>query len=290
MKYRPFVKVVMTVFVGAAFGLSSTVSRAEGVIPRPTPRPSGKPAIKPKPKPAPAPKAPETPGMPAVKAPTSPSGTTGNVTPLVKDVEKQAPKAELPSAFKPAAEKVGSHEGKGGRPSASEKSFDQYVKEGRISKEMAEQLKSSPEAQEGVAVRENLLDAALKTSRSLNPKTASQFEKALAERLVGKDGLKKMKESDIKDMEALTCPNKCGGHEKMALSCRRISRFLSSAEKAGLLASAALGGLFAHFVNSTIEPDQKGSVFLEADGEKLEVTGLNTPIEEEVTKAPEETK
>ena len=81
----------------------------------------------------------------------------------------------------------------------------------------------------------------------------------------------------------------------MALSCRRITRFLDAVKSTpGILAtSGALGTLFAAFVNYTDKPEKKnGSEVISVAGDGLfaEVKDLNKEVtQEKLVPVPEKT-
>jgi len=266
-KPTAFLFFLVTVFSCSQLTFAEAIARPP-VVPRPAPRPPAPVPRPPAPVPAPAPK--PKPPAPAPVLPGKP-GATGSPAPI---------------DTKPAT-RLGGHAGgetPTGRELAPKKLSHEEVLTRIQSKALKEQVKSSPEALDGLAVREGLLDAALNGQRELTHKSAGSFEKALMEKLIGKD-LSKMKEEDLKDLQSLVCGPMCAGHERAALSCRRTTRFMEALKSTkGILgASGALGVLFAAFVNAPTEKvDQsEGIVVANAEGALLKVRDLDKPVPQE---------
>lgn len=245
---------------------------------------------------APRPVKPPAVSVPKVKTPEVPKVPT--VDPMKPTVPKVGPGAQAPSSGALSspdprpAKRLGSHAGEaatsgsaGQRELAPKKLSHDQVKERIKYDPLLEQVKDSPEALDGLSVREGLLDTALNGQKALTHISSGKFEKALMEKLVGKD-FSKIKEQDLKDLQSLTCGPMCGGHEKMALSCRRITRFLDAVKSTpGILAtSGALGTLFAAFVNYTDKPEKKNGsevISVAGDGVFAEVKDLNKEVSQE---------
>jgi hypothetical protein len=266
------------------FTFSQTAKSEGGIVPRPV----APPAVKPPTPPVPVVPPPKVPTPTPAKPPTViPPTSGGSITP------GSAPSAGMPATVDPAAAKrlgttpshrPGTAIGPGAGKRAAKNSLSAEEVMARIQSDaLKKAIKDSPEAQEGIAVRENLLDTALNGQKALTHQSAGKFEKALMERLVGKD-LSKMTEKDLKDLQSLTCGPMCGGHENMALTCRRVSKLLAALQSTpGILAtSGALGTLFAAYVNTEVEKKNGSeSMKVAGDGVFVELKDLDKPIPQE---------
>ena len=274
----------ITLFAFCATLIFSSVAKSEtGIAPV---RPVTPPAVKaPTPPVAPPPTAPSVkpptgvrpiPGLTPTPGSAAKPGSLG--TPDTIDPAAAKRLGTLPS-HKSAAPKTGSNGKRAEQKSLSAEEVMERIK----SEPLKKAIKDSPEAQEGIAVRENLLDSALNGQKQLTHQSASKFEKSLMEKLIGKD-FSKMTENDLKDLQSLTCGPMCGGHENMALSCRRVSKLLAAVQSTpGILATAgALGTLFAAYVNTVVEK-QNGSEVMKVAGEGtfVELKDLNKEIPQE---------
>ncbi len=150
-----------------------------------------------------------------------------------------------------------------------------------------EKIDIETDAFKGILTEHQAFDSSLGLSKTSSHKTAGIFEKNLAERLVGKDELKNLKEAEIKDLQALTCASKCG-HPKFNLSCRRITRFLAAAGT--LTAAGSLGTLFYNFMTAEAKADASTITVNGLNNETLTITELDKAIPEEVVTQVAESK
>lgn len=150
-----------------------------------------------------------------------------------------------------------------------------------------EKIDIQTDAFKGILTEHQAFDSSLGLSKTSSHKTAGIFEKNLAERLVGKDELKNLKEAEIKDLQALTCASQCG-HPKFNLSCRRITRFLAAAGT--LTAAGSLGTLFYNFMTAEANADASTITVNGLNNETLTITELDKAIPEEVVTQVAESK
>ena len=150
-----------------------------------------------------------------------------------------------------------------------------------------EKIDIETDAFKGILTEHQAFDSSLGLSKTSSHKTAGIFEKNLAERLVGKDALKNLKEAEIKDLQALTCASNCG-HPKFNLSCRRITRFLAAAGT--LTAAGSLGTLFYNFMTAEAKADASTITVNGLNNETLTITELDKAIPEEVVTQVAESK
>lgn len=150
-----------------------------------------------------------------------------------------------------------------------------------------EKIDIQTDAFKGILTEHQAFDSSLGLSKTSSHKTAGIFEKNLAERLVGKDELKNLKEAEIKDLQALTCASQCG-HPKFNLSCRRITRFLAAAGT--LTAAGSLGTLFYNFMTAEAKADASTITVNGLNNETLTITELDKAIPEEVVTQVAESK
>ncbi|MCX6101779.1 MAG: hypothetical protein NT000_00755 [Proteobacteria bacterium] len=150
-----------------------------------------------------------------------------------------------------------------------------------------EKIDIQTDAFKGILTEHQAFDSSLGLSKTSSHRTAGIFEKNLAERLVGKDELKNLKEAEIKDLQALTCASKCG-HPKFNLSCRRITRFLAAAGT--LTAAGSLGTLFYNFMTAEAKADASTITVNGLNNETLTITELDKAIPEEVVTQVAESK
>lgn len=238
------------------------------VVPVPVkpPVPSAKP-------PTVIPPASSTPSSGAIGTPSS--GASGAVDPSA------AKRLSTIPSHKPGTQKSGPT----GRRAEQPKLTTEEVMERIKSEPLKKAIKDSPEAQEGIVVRETLLDTALNGQKQLTHQSAAKFEKALMERLIGKD-FSKMTEKDLKDLQSLTCGPMCGGHENMALSCRRVSKLIEAIQNpsntAVLATAGVLGTVFAAFVNAIVDKkDGAEEMKVAGDGFFMELKDLEKEIPQE---------
>ena len=150
-----------------------------------------------------------------------------------------------------------------------------------------EKIDIETDAFKGILTEHQAFDISLGLSKTSSHRTAGIFERNLAERLVGKDELKNLKEAEIKDLQALTCASQCG-HPKFNLSCRRITRFLAAAGT--LTAAGSLGTLFYNFMTAEAKADASTITVNGLNNETLTITELDKAIPEEVVTQVAESK
>ncbi len=150
-----------------------------------------------------------------------------------------------------------------------------------------EKIDIETDAFKGILTEHQAFDSSLGLSKTSSHRTAGIFERNLAERLVGKDELKNLKEAEIKDLQALTCASQCG-HPKFNLSCRRITRFLAAAGT--LTAAGSLGTLFYNFMTAEAKPDATTITVNGLNNGTLTITELDKAIPEEVVTQVAESK
>lgn len=218
------------------------------------------------------------------------------------EVTKPKPLEEIKKPLKPLEEgKKPGHEETGSKapsdskmkpPRTNTESYEATkarLKDDPIIQELLkrEKIDIETDAFKGILTEHQAFDSSLGLYRTSSHKTAGIFEKNLAERLVGKDEVKNLKEPEIKDLQALTCASKCG-HPKFNLSCRRITRFLAAAGT--LTAAGSLGTLFYNFMTAEAKADATTITVNGLNNETLTITELDKAIPEEVVTQVAESK
>ncbi|NQW43865.1 MAG: hypothetical protein HQ462_00500 [Deltaproteobacteria bacterium] len=226
-------------------------------------------------------------GPPITRPITKPLPKSKPLIPGQKPPSPQEIRKPLEERKKPVHEDTGKALSESNKKETTRTNTESYeatkarLKDDPIIKELLkrEKIDIETDAFKGILTMHQAFDSRL--SKTSSHKTAGIFEKNLAERLVGKDEIKNLKEAEIKDLQALTCASQCG-HPNFYLSCRRITRFLAAAGT--LTAAGSLGTLFYNFMTAEAKDDAKTITVNGLNSEPLTIykLGDDTPADEEL--------